>query len=368
MFQASHRGGNLQQAADYLSEQLEMLNGRIEIEPSLINQADNLLAASFMIEYSEAFGFDTVRGYEMLDEVEAGLSSLVEQGSVNPFTLVNLAAAKAMKGDILAAQSLLDAAVDNGFLNQRFAIDYSPFDVIRHEAFFKNIVDRVSEEHRIGADRLDAMALPAYELPTDRVPVAISREKLQTYVGYYSNGNALAATTVAAGGGLTIQIGPLDPISLLALGDGSFFTPKDTSMTIQFFEDEGGEVTHLITMISGNEQRFKSIAPPPEPVDLSRQQLTRFEGTYAYDIPRQGGEGVVERDQWVGVIEVAADGSLWIDLDDQPKLRLLPISETSLRIPGFETLFEFRFERDSTQASGFTNRSAGRVIDFRRID
>jgi hypothetical protein len=80
--------------------------------------------------------------------------------------------------------------------------------------------------------------------------------------------------------------------------------------------------------------------------------LKSYEGTYAAQRVKEAADGSADSDIWTGVVSVDAEGKVWIDYDDQPRLEIRPYSETEFFMPGF--VGSMRFETDA--ASGTVNR------------
>ncbi len=367
LFRASYLAGDMPAAKNYLSEFLQALNGRLEIEPSSTVQLDELLIATYLIRHGEANGFDGSHGREMVNEIHAGLESLKEQGYVHPLTLASLAIANALQDDSLGAFEHLDEAIDQGYRNQQFALEQPAFDGLRNTPEFRAIDARVREETDNEDSRLAGLTLPPYTAPGKRQPIALSRTEFGKYEGYYSDGNALIHVLVADDGSFIARMGQAIELPILAFGEDVFYTPLDASTTMRFVADEGGTVTHMLLEGSGGARRFKATEPPPPTVELGRDILERYEGSFAWERPIGASEDRIESDTWVALVSIDPDGSLWFDLDDQPRLRILPVSETEFYLLGFDSRLEFILDRPEGQAKQIKFKADGRVLDFYRL-
>jgi hypothetical protein len=87
--------------------------------------------------------------------------------------------------------------------------------------------------------------------------------------------------------------------------------------------------------------RFKAVDDPPPAVQLDRAILARYEGTFARQLLTKPTEESSETDSWSAIIRVDAEGTVWFDPDNQPKLEIVPYSETEFYTPGFAVRFTF---------------------------
>ena len=367
LFRARYMDGDIAGAAEYLKEQLVLLNGQIDIDPSDINQLDELLIAEFLIEHGNANGLDGSRGQVMLDEIYAGLTDLNQQGFEHPMTLVSLSVASAIKGDSLASVEFANQAIDKGFRGWYNAFEYPSMVSIRDSFSDAGVVDRVLAANEAEFVKLANMELPAYAGLQQRLPVEMSREEFGDYSGYYSDGNILFRVWVAEDGSFAAVGGQANPVlTILPFEEDAFFTTLNKNWTLRFGRDKNGEVTHILFEINGGMNRLKRANPPPEAIEVPRETLLRYEGTYIWTSVPATAENTSDADQWVAVLSVDDDGVLWVDFDNQPILYLVPFAENKFYMPGFDTTFEFLFDDDSQVATRILNVTDGRLVEFIR--
>lgn len=364
LFRASYLGGDIPQAGRYLSEILQNLNGRFEVDPADRTPGENLLRATFLIRHGEEAGLDPQRGYEMVDEILAGLELLREQAQERPATLASLAVAYALKGDSLPALAALDEAVDRGFRKYDYMLSQPAFDSLRDSSDFVAITDRI--ETLLAEDRaeLAQIEFEPYAPPEARQPVAMSREQFRKYEGYYTDGNVVAHFYVAEDGAYTAQLGQNPPVATLPFAEDMFFFPLAPQMTVRFISDDSGKVSHFLVGSEGNTDRMKRIPAPAPAIRLDRSIIERYAGTYAYDRLSGKTENRSEVDLWAGKFSVDEEGRAWIDFDNQPILELDPISETEFRIRGFIQTFRMVVDPDTGNVERMEMRQEGAVLNF----
>ena len=366
-FRASYLAGDLEQAAEYHRERLSYLNGRMDINPGDTQHFDALLVAEFVIAHGAAYGFDPDRGRAILDQVHAALVELRKQGYRSPETLASLAIANAMKGDVIEAVENLNESVDNGGRDPVYVSNYATFDALSQSPDSLALRERIASAVALENDRLAAVTLAEYDNSFEREPIALGREILAQYEGFYTDSNILLAMRLDENGVLTVKGGQQQPlIEALPFAEDQFFPSFDRSATMEFGRDENGTITHMLFRQSGGAQRFKVTAAPPEAIELPRSVLARYEGTYAYKRPSATATNESEADYWVGVVSVDDDGVVWLDLNDQPRLMLAPSAENEFFMPGFIGRFVFEFSASSEQASSISYYRDGMFYDFVR--
>ena len=139
-----------------------------------------------------------------------------------------------------------------------------------------------------------------------------------------------------------------------------------SDVTLRFFFDDSGAITHLLFNQSGEAVRFKTTKPPPPAIQLEREVLARYEGTFAYDWFTGSAEQRSAADTWTGTVSVDADGTAWLDLDDQPRLEIIPFTETKFYLLGFDARLEFVVHPATRQATQMKLTGDGTVFDFYR--
>ncbi len=367
LFRASYLSGDIAKATEYHRERLGYVNGRIEVEPNNSEQFDALLVAEYLIRHGEANGFDPGRGQEMLDEALAGLLALRAQGYAHPETLASLAVANAMKGNAIEALENLNEAVDRGGRDPVYVGHYAAIAELAGSQDMQAIAERVEAAVTDEVERLAGLTLEPYVELVERQPIALGREVLAGYAGFYTDSNILAHVRLDESGNLVISAGQRQPpVQLFPFAEDRFFTAIDKSATIDVGRDENGEITHLLFKVSGGVQRLKVAPAPPPAIELDRDILERYEGTYAWARPSADPTTESDANYWVGVISIDEDGVLWLDLDDQPALVLTPYAETEFFMPGFVGHFVFDVSANPRQASQVVYYKDGMVFEFVR--
>jgi len=366
LFRASYLGDNLLLARAYISELLETLNDRFEIDPSNTDPLQNLLVATFLMQHGDADGVDAQRGRKMLDDIHAGLLSLREQGFRRPMTLAGLAVSYALKGDSLAAYGSMNEAIDLGYRNYQIVLNQPAFDGLGDSADFVAVTERIRKLMADDRARLEQTVLESYSPPAERQPIAVSREKLREYEGHYSNGNVLFHFFVGDDGVFSFKPGQEIAEPVVAFAENLFFLPKASNSTFQFVANERGEITHVLYSESGATGRFKAVPPPPPAIQLDVAVLNRYEGTFVHDRLSRANEENRESDSWTGVIRVDEEGTVWLDFDNQPKLVIIPFAESEFYLPGFDTTLTFVINPETGNFDRINYVVDGTVLVFNR--
>ena len=341
MFRVNYANDDIESARTWLAEYVDTLGGRVEVHPRNVQPWEDLAVAAFWIDHGDTAKNEPERGRTIATEIHDALNPLADAGWHRPDMLAGLAAANALLGDTASAIVRFDEAIDNGFKNQMSTLANPAFNSIRETPEFIAALERMDELITRDKVRLADMELAPYTPAQRREPVAVARELLEHYVGWYSDGNALSHVFFSEDGRLVGTYGPSPAGPLLALSGDTFYSPAMTDVTFQFVLDDNGESTHYLIKYSGGETRMKRVDAPPPAMQLPRDVLARYEGTFAMD--RLGGvEGErVATDYWVAEIYVDDDGKIWIDFDNQPRLEITAFSETEFQLVGMEAQYRF---------------------------
>lgn len=369
LFRAHYEVGDIEEARTYLAELLDIFQGRYEVRYWQFNQLEGLAIASFWINFGDEASGEPQRGFELAKQIRDNHAGLYAQGLRHPTLLTSLAVAEGMLGNATAAFGYLDEAVDHGYRDNRFEFNQRAFDSLREDPRFAEIEERISALVAQERSRLDTIELAPYTAPVTRQPVAVARETIERYLGYYTDGNTFVRLFTGPDGQFMGRLGQLPPGPMLMASGVEFYSSAFPNQTGEFFSNDDGVITHFLWKSGTNNTMFKRVPDPPPAVQLSRDSLARFEGVYASD--RLGGLKAerTDADTWVAEIYVDDDGTPWVDFDDQPKLELAAISESALRIIGFEGRFEFEFGPEGGAAIGFVmTGDAGNVVFVRQQD
>jgi hypothetical protein len=308
--------------------------------------------AEFWMSHGDESADEPRHGEELRDEILAALSVLNEQGFEHPDTYYGIAIAKAMRADDAAALDALEQAIQKGFLDPIRLATEPAFDALRNDVRFVAITASLDLMISKERERLSETNLAPYTPAVALEPIIVSRSTLEKYEGYYSDGNMLMSLHLDDKGQFMLQPGQRRDFVLLASAEDEFYAKLSPGSTVKIISDDSGAVTHIMMTNSGAESRFKAVQGPPPVIMVDNAVLKSYEGTYAAQRVKEAADGSADSDIWTGVVSVDAEGKVWIDYDDQPRLEIRPYSETEFFMPGF--IGRLRFKTDA--ASGTVNR------------
>jgi len=366
LFENHYASGDIGRARTYLAEFIDDQDGRLEVHPRDVMPWSELAVAAFWMTHGDTATSETKRGRGLAEEIHATLSAMAEMGWHRPGMLAALAAADALLGNTSAAIVRFNEAIDNGYKNQELSLANPAFDAIRNTPEFLLALERMERLIEDDKTRLADIELAPYMPPVRREPIAVARETLRSFEGWYSNGNGMSHVFVAEDGRFMATNGPGPAFPLLAIAEDEFYTPLSTDFTAQFFVGENGTSTHFLVKGAFGEIRYKRVDDPPPVIQLRRDVLARYEGTFAYD--RMGDlEGErTETDYWVAEIYVDEAGEIWIDYDNQPALQITAYSETEFQLVGMEAQYRFVVESDTGEYNEFIRLVDGTESHFFR--
>jgi TolB-like protein/Tfp pilus assembly protein PilF len=366
LFRAHYANGDIESARTYLAEFVDGRGGEMKVHPREVRPWAELAVAEFWMTHGDAEDSEPDHGRELAEEVHLRLTEMVDMGWHRPQTLASLAATEALLGNPAGAIDRLNEAIDNGYKNQSLNMAHPAFETIRGLPGFAIAIERMNALIDDEKARLANMQLPPYTPPEEREPIAVASATLRRYEGWYSNGNNMSRVYMAGDGRLMFTWGPRPAASLLAITEDEFFTPVSTDFTVQFFLDEDGTSTHFLLKGAYGDMRLKRVEDPPPRIDLPRDVLARYEGTFAYD-RMTGLEGErTETDYWVAEIYVDEAGKIWIDYDNQPQLEIAAYSETEFQLVGMEAQYRFVADPDTGQYNEFIRLGDGNEKHFYR--
>jgi tetratricopeptide (TPR) repeat protein len=341
LFRVHYVSGDIEAARTWLAELVENLGGRIEVHPRNVRPWEELAVAAFWIEHGTEENDEPERGRRVATEIRDALAPLADMGWNRPDMLGSLAAAHALLGESTAAIERLSEAIEAGFKNQVSALANPAFNSIRDLPEYAQAIARMDELIAQDKVRLADMQLAPYVPPRKREPVAVARELLERYVGWYSDGNALTHVHFSEDDRFAATYGPRPMFYLLAESGDTFYSPASSDITMRFYLDDSGESTHFEFIFPGGKQRVKRVDDPPPAIRLPRETLAKYEGTYAMDTLEGVQDQQAETDVWVAEIYVDDEGKIWLDYDDQPRLEITAYSETEFQMVGMEAQFRF---------------------------
>ncbi|MEE4174533.1 MAG: tetratricopeptide repeat protein [Xanthomonadales bacterium] len=335
LFQAAYLGDRIESARAYATTWLENLGGRMEVNPGFVFHWDNLLMADFLMRHGNDLPGGPARGREMLEEVQDVLLGRQTRGFNHPGTWAGISMAYAMAGDTKSSLDALEQAINRGF-SSRVRLELLPqWDRVRAEPRFAELQARIDQRLAREAATLADARLADYEPIDGDKRIFLPREVLERYTGYYTDGNVLGRVWLSDDGELLGQPGPQPPSRLIPLTETRFFVDRARQITVEFVLDDEGRVTHVLQGGDGGVSRMKPADPPPEPVELSVDQLARFEGTWEATLV-EGIEGeLADSDIWTVTISGDSERTLWMDFDNQPRRQLQALSERELFFPWF---------------------------------
>ncbi|MDH3440364.1 MAG: hypothetical protein OEM63_06415, partial [Gammaproteobacteria bacterium] len=366
LFEASFYAGDEIGARSYLNEYIDARQGRLEVRPNNVYQLNNVMIAAFWILHGDDELAEPARGRELAEEIRTKMQALKDLGWLHPQLFAGLAAAQALLGEHDAAIANLNEAIDSGYRNQEASLDGLSFDGLRDDPRFSEVSARIEGLLDEDKRRLASLDLAPYTPPVQREILSLTREQLEVYEGWYSNGNALSHVYVAEDGQFVGTLGQNEPNELVAIAGDEFFAPSNQTYTVQYVTDANGIATHFLAKGGFGEMLFKKVDDPPPTIELSREVLARYEGTYSYD--RLGDlEGErAETDIWGADIYVDDAGLIWIDYDNQPKLEIRAVTETEFDLPGFHGGFIFQPDPETGTVNSFIMTRDGREYLFYR--
>jgi TolB-like protein/Tfp pilus assembly protein PilF len=366
LFRINYVSGDIEAARTWLAELVESLDGRIEVHPRNVRPWRELAIAAFWIAHGSEENQEPERGRAIATEVRDGLTPLAHMGWNRPDMLGSLAAAHALLGEPTAAIDRLSEAIEAGFKNQVSALANPAFDSIRDLPEYAQAIARMDELTAQDKIRLADLQLAPYVPPVKREPVAVARELLERYVGWYSDGNALMHVYFSEDNRFAGKYGPRPMSYLLALSGDTFYSPAFSEITMRFYLDDSGEATHFEFIFPGGKTRVKRVDAPPPVIQLPRETLARYEGTYAMDTLEGVQDEQAEADVWVAEIYVDDDGTIWIDYDDQPRLEITAFSETEFQLVGMAAQYRFVVDPDTGEVNEFIRMKDGSEGSFYR--
>jgi TolB-like protein/Tfp pilus assembly protein PilF len=343
LFEAAYLGGQIESARDYLNRFLNNRGGRMEVNPAQTWQWNNLLVADFLLRHGADSPGGERRGQEMLREATQALLALTEQGYRHPNTWAGLAMAQAMSGNTSAALVALGQAVDAGYRWATQLERYPQFASLRSQDGYRDQLKRIKTALAEDQASLATVELANYSGIDSRERVVLPRALLEQYAGYYTDGNIIFQLYVDEQGQFNGVPGTQRAMPLIPFSETEFYVELVQGITLKIERESDGSVAYIEVFQGGGVQRLKKAAPPPEAIELEREQLLPFTGTWAARMVEGNTDEGADTDTWTAVIAVE-DGALWLDFDNQPRLSMVPYEGQAFFVRGF--IQRFRFEQD----------------------
>jgi len=367
LFEASYLGGDIAQAADYLEQLLQFVNGRWEVNPWGVGQLETLLIAEFLIKHGDAYDLDSQHGAELLDEAHTLLADFFQPDSENPLVFTSLAVSYQLRGDALNSLDSLARSVEKGHRDLTFFHRFSIIDDLPETPRLAAIRNQMMALIDAEAELLATLELAPYELAEEREVKAVSRDALRDYAGFYTDGDNRIHAQINNDGSFTLDShAQASQYTLLAFEDNRFFAAEFPALTVEFVRDDDGVVTHMMQSTPSSQRRYKLSTPPPTPINLAAEVLQKYVGSYSYDRASGPREARADVDIWTAEFIAGEDGRVWLDFDNQPKIEIAFYSETQFYLRGALGQAEFFFENSATIPNGFVIESDGQEMEFIR--
>ncbi|TDJ33360.1 MAG: DUF3471 domain-containing protein, partial [Gammaproteobacteria bacterium] len=288
-----------------------------------------LAAANFYLKYGDPERAEP----EMARHALATAREKIEERFARGYHPVDLyyqrAALEAIEGNNAAALNALREAVDRGFRSAWFAMRDLSLIGVWDDIGFVNLIEEMKALVSGESARLANMSLVAYSEPEERVPVAVSRSVLKHYAGYYQPGQDDRPIHIYVDDDvLNMRYGDDRPFKLSALSVSDFYSPLRADI-YRFVADKEGEITHMLVLAAGQEQRAKRIQwQLPELAEVDPTVYEAYVGDY--EILDQFRFSVIrEGDQ------------LFIQPEGQTRQEIVPSSETDFFVAGSMTTLTF---------------------------
>jgi len=375
----SYWGGMEESALYYLEEMVKIYgNEGAPVNPFATDQRGYLEAIEFILKLSASRTNLNVPKDEpgipgamlrKLDKINRALQALHKQGYHHPNTHYSTAMADMLSGDPEGALLALAEAVDRGFSEpQRLAWEFT-FEPIRNDARFQLLLDQVNARVGQQMEQLKGMQLADFTPQGQRPVVILPRAQLEQYTGWFTDGNIHSRFYLDGRGRFTVKLYQnIAPKTLVASEDGVFFDSAAPAETFRFVKDDGNNVTHILWEAGGGSLRLKPTEPPPPEIEMDREVLERYIGTYAGERIKGAEGGTSDVDFWVIRIFIDDEGTVWSDYDNQPDLVIKPFAENKFFTPGFITRRTFEIDPETGKASRFIRHNRMGDWPFERVD
>jgi len=372
-------GGMEESALHFLNELLKIVGPEGgPVNPFVINQRDYLVAIEFTLALSAGRANLEIPGdvpdrsgmaLRNLDKINRALQAMHNQDYDHPKTHYSIAMANMLSGDPEGALLALGEAVDRGLSEpQQLAWEFT-FRPIRDDPRFQMILDQVNARVGQQLEQLEDMQLAKFTPQGQRPVVILPRAQLEQYTGWFTNGNIHSRFYLDERGRFTVKLFQIiAPKTLVASEDGVFFDPATPAETFRFSKDNDNNVTHILWEEGGRSKRLKLTEPPPPEIEVDREVLERYVGTYAGEFIKGAEGGTSDVDVWVIRIFIDEEGTVWADYDNQPDLVIKPFAENKFFTPGYMAWRTFEIDPETGNASRFIWHMNMRDLPFERIE
>ena len=366
LFLTHIQAGELTAARRYLDEVLDGNQDRVEVAPRETQQLNNLIIAAYWIAHGDPDLGEPARGRALAREIRDRMTALEEADWRHPILYVSLAGAYSLLGDSRLAIESLNEAIEHGYRDQPLVLDHLVFDDVRELPEFSAARDRIDRYVAEELERLNEIELAPYTEPTRREVVNLPRETLDRYSGWFSDGVTLVHTYIAGDGRLFARRGQEEAMEIFASSETEFFSPTENFYTSRVVSDDNGVATHFVVSGAFGEILYKRIPDPLPSIELPRELLARFEGSYSHDQLR-GLDSVQASTDVLGAdIYIDGEARVWFDLDNRLKSEIRPISENEFDVIGVDGTLQFNADPVTNTVDQFLLRQDGRQYRFQR--
>lgn len=343
LFQLYYAKDDIENARTHLTAYIRSINNQLIIRPGNYENTLNLRIADFWLHHGSQA--EQARARALIEEMRSNIGNMIEQDFRQPKTYFIYAYAQGLAGNEAGLLDALDRAIDAGWRDRVLTPLLGP--LVTHsdqvDLRMQRMETLIKDQQRL----LAGMQLAAYLPPADREPVRLGRERLQRYIGDYTNGDTRYKVSVTNSGELLMSLGRGFESILKAISLNEFIPDKQSYIRLVFEQDDSGKVTQVIRKSSVGDTVLKVIGPPPAATTVAPSILAKYVGDYAFN-PLPGRANVVNSDLEKMTVTLAVDGTLWIKVKQRGvfETQIVPYADDSFFAPGH--IGAYRFDRGET--------------------
>ncbi|GAB4183603.1 MAG: hypothetical protein Tsb002_05890 [Wenzhouxiangellaceae bacterium] len=234
------------------------------------------LAAVEMEQGHESLAFD------LLNQIETMLKESRRSEIMQAWQWYALAGVRALRGQSQEALDAFDTAIDGGW-RDTFSLrseSSSPFVSLLQNSRYLTLLERIDNLNQQQRERVQRLPVNEIAPRPERQQPPPSASELEAISGFYQvNNDTLDAVTVR-NQRLVLKRQALVPLELQPLGNNRYAV-RNSSLRLQFIQDDSSRYTHLLSRWNGLEIRQKRINYiPPQEVQIDPQLFDRLTGTY----------------------------------------------------------------------------------------
>ena len=319
--------GKIEVAREYFDEFRALYSGRIEVTEFFLFPA--LATANFYLKHGDSERAEPEMARDALARAREKIEERFSRGYHSVDLYYQLATLEAIEGKNAAALNAMREAVALGYRSAWLAMRDPSLASVRDDIGFVNLIDEMKGAVSQESAQLANMSLVAYREPEERVPVAVSQSVLKHYVGHYQPGEGDTPIQIFLEDRvLNVRYGDDQPFELAAASVSDFYNPLRADV-YRFVADEDGEITHMLMLAAGGEQRAKRIEwRQPELAEVDPATYEAFVGEYE----------VLEQFR----VSVIREGDqLFLQSEGQTRQEILPFSENAFFLEGNLTTLTF---------------------------